>query len=57
MYSGYIGSRSTNSSGEVSWSNVRRYYAPSYESDGQENFETNSRCDFWDKMNSYVETL
>ena len=57
MYSGYIGSRSTNSSGEVSWSNVRRYYAPSYESDGQENFETNSICDFWDKMNSYVETL
>ena len=54
---GYVGIRSTDSSGEVSWSNIRRYYAPTYESDGQDIFETSSICEFWEEMNSYIKTL
>jgi hypothetical protein len=54
---GYVGIRSTDSSGEITWSNVRRYYAPNYASDSQQNFETSSICDFWEKMNGYVESL
>ena len=53
----FVGELTNGGSQNQSWSNVRRFYAPGYPSDDPSDYETDSLCDLWDKLNSYVESL
>ena len=50
----YVGELTNGGSQNQSWSKVRRFYAPGYPSDNDQNYENDSLCDLWDKLNQYV---